>query len=272
MTDPQAFAGSFRLLAAATVSSGVILAAYSVLTTSTLGTSSAIFAAIGLVLLERAVGGIEDEESNGTYSSISVTGVQPGRSAVSGPPKEQQLAALRDFATVMATVCGLTLILVEPSIVGAILRGPLTKKHDQSWPAYDFMMMQRIFWMLPVTILSNALMYIIVSGLSLHYFTTLRIHTPRVFSRPLADIKLQLSWHGAVHISLLSVFACICAKLNFLSSFSNVWFSIVFGASAILYKFSASSSTAFVEKRSSTRVAKRVVFDVSALSIGLLLF
>jgi hypothetical protein len=39
-----------------------------------------------------------------------------------------------------------------------------------------------------------------------------------------------------------------------------------------LYTFSASSSTAFVEKRSSIRVVKRVVFGVSALSIGLLLF
>jgi hypothetical protein len=189
-TDPPSFAGSFRLLAAATVSSGAILAAYSVPTTSALGTSSAIFAAIGLVLLERAVRGIEDEDSNGTYSSISMTGVQSGRSATSGPPKEQQLAALRDFAAIMATICGLTSILVEPSIIGAVSRGP-SKKHDHGWTrAYDFMIMQRIFWMLPVNILSNALAYIIVSGLSLHHFAALRMHTPPILSRPPADIKL----------------------------------------------------------------------------------
>jgi hypothetical protein len=94
----------------------------------------------------------------------------------------------------------------------------------------------------------------------------------RSFLKPPADVKsLQLSHYGAVHISFLSVFACICAKLNFSSSFSNVWFSIVFGTSAILYTFPL-SSTAFVEKRSSIRIVKRVVFGVSALSIGLLLF
>jgi hypothetical protein len=171
-TDSQSFAGSFRLLAAATVSSGAILAAYSVPTTSALGTSSAVFAAIGLVLLERAVRGVEDEESNGTYSSISTPAVQSGRSAVSRPPKEQQLAALRDFAAVMATICGLTSMLVEPSIVSTISRGPSTEQYDHGWTkAYDFMIMQRIFWMLPVDILTNALLYIIVSGLSFSPFS-----------------------------------------------------------------------------------------------------
>jgi hypothetical protein len=189
-TDPPSFAGSFRLLAAATVSSGAILATYSVPTTSALGTSSAVFAAIGLVLLKRAVRGIEDEESSGTYSSVSMTGVHSGRIVTGGPPKEQQLAALRDFAAVMATICGLTSILVEPSIIGAVSRGP-SKKHDHGWTrAYDFMVMQRIFWMLPVNILSNALAYIIVSGLSLHHFASLRIDTASILSRPPADIKL----------------------------------------------------------------------------------
>jgi hypothetical protein len=166
-TDSQSFAGSFRLLAAATVSSGAILAAYSVPTTSALGTSSAVFAAIGLVLLERAVRGIGDEEPNGTYSSIPTSGVHSGRSAVKEPPKEQQLAALRDFAAVMATICGLASMLVEPSVVSTISRGPSITKSNHGWTkAYDFMIMQRIFWMLPVNTLSNALLYIIVSGLS----------------------------------------------------------------------------------------------------------
>jgi hypothetical protein len=171
--DPQSLVGSRRILAAVTISSSAVLAVYSVPTTSALGASSAVFAAIGLVFFERAVRGMEDEEMNGTHGSIPATAVQTGRSADSGPPQEQQLAAFRDVATVLVTICGLTSILMEPSITSAISRGPATKKYDHGWTkAYDLVIMHRIFWMLPVNILTNALMYIVVSVLSLflHHF------------------------------------------------------------------------------------------------------
>jgi hypothetical protein len=173
--DAPSYAGSFRLLVAVTVSSSAVLAVYSVPTTTALGTSSAIFAAIGLVLFERAVRGIEDEDLSATHGSMPATGAQLGWTAAGEPPKEQQLAALRDIATALATICGLISVLMEPSITSAVSRGPSTNKYDQGGTKVnDVMTMQRIFWMLPVNVLANALMYIIVSTISLHPSTILK--------------------------------------------------------------------------------------------------
>jgi hypothetical protein len=83
---------------------------------------------------------------------------------------------------------------------------------------------------------------------------------------------VQLLQHGAVNSSFLTLFAYICAKLDFVPSFTGVWFTIIFASSAFLYIFGASSSTLFIEKRSYLRIVRRVIFGVSALSIGLLLF
>jgi hypothetical protein len=145
-------------------------------TTTALGTSSAVFTAIGLVLFERAVRGIEDEDINVTHSSMPATGAQIGRNGAGGPSKEQQLAALRDIATALATICGLTSILMEPSITRATSQGASIKNYDHGWTkTYHVMIMQRIFWMLPVNILANALTYIIVRTISEHLSTTLNI-------------------------------------------------------------------------------------------------
>lgn len=66
--------------------------------------------------------------------------------------------------------------------------------------------------------------------------------------------------------------AFILAKLQFSFSFTTLWFSIVSASSASLYAIGSSTSALFQDTRTSARTFKRIIFGVSALSIGLLLF
>ncbi|KAH8707605.1 hypothetical protein GQ44DRAFT_715674 [Phaeosphaeriaceae sp. PMI808] len=217
LSDSLSHGGSFRLLAVITVSAGAVLAIYAVPSTSALGISSALFAATGLVLFERAARGVEDDE--------------------------QQLATLRDAAFILTIICGLASILVEPSMHGAVSWEPVTAYLDKDWKmVHDFRVLQRILWMIPVHGVINVFTFII------------------------------LSQHGATHTSLLTLFACICAKLQFSPSFSNICFTIIYILATFSYMFSASSSTLSVDKRTSLRIVRRITFGATALSIGLLLF
>ena len=155
-SDPPSQASAYRVLAVATVSAGAVLAIYSVPSTTALGISSAIFAATGLVLLEAAIKSVEDDSMTGAYAPVSANGVRPRRSSMSGPSREQQLVALRDFAAALTTVCGLASILVEPSMSNATSWEPTL---------HTFRLLQRILWMVPVSVLVNILMFIIVSHL-----------------------------------------------------------------------------------------------------------
>jgi hypothetical protein len=64
----------------------------------------------------------------------------------------------------------------------------------------------------------------------------------------------------------------MCAKLHLTSSFLNMWFTIIYGSSAILYIASASTPIISIDRRSSMRNLRRLVLGATALSIGLLCF
>jgi hypothetical protein len=164
-SDPQSQAGSFRILAVATVSATVVLAMYSVPTTSALGISSTIFAATGLVILERAARGCGDGDTDGGYSSISANGMQSAHTSVDGPTQDHHLATLRDVAGVLMAACGLASLFLESSTTNTMSTQTASKTYDQGWGAvHDTMIMQRIFWTILLNVLTNALMYIIVSS------------------------------------------------------------------------------------------------------------
>jgi hypothetical protein len=164
-----------------TASAGVVLAVYSVPATSALGFSSVIFAATGFVLLERVVRSTEDDDTTVVRSTEDddTTVVRPntpisGTISSDGFTKASQLAALRDVAFVMAILCGPAAWWLEPSTSHAISWQPLYRQYHRDWKTvHDFMILQRTLWMIPVNILTNALMYIIVS----HFFAVF------VFSR-----------------------------------------------------------------------------------------
>jgi hypothetical protein len=146
-----------------------VLTVYSVPTTSALGVSSAIFAATGLVLFERVARNVESDETHDVHDYIPANGT-PSRDR---PTRGQQLAALRDVAATMAILCGMASILVEPSMNNAISWQPVYRQYDRDWKTVnDFRILQRILWMVPVSVLSNTLMYIVVSSLSLYLLVT----------------------------------------------------------------------------------------------------
>lgn len=60
----------------------------------------------------------------------------------------------------------------------------------------------------------------------------------------------------------------MCAKLRLATTFSGIWFAIVYGSSALSF-MTGSSSLPFVDIRSSVRI-RRIIFGIMVLSIGLL--
>lgn len=66
------------------------------------------------------------------------------------------------------------------------------------------------------------------------------------------------------------MFSCICAQLKFATTFSGIWFTIIYGVSALLYLNGSSSSDSFIAIQSSIRI-RRVLFAVTAFSICVLL-
>jgi hypothetical protein len=87
--------------------------------------------------------------------------------------------------------------------------------------------------------------------------------------RSILTKSVQLSSQGAVHTSFLALSSYIYARLDFASSFSGIWFAIIFGSAALLFLYNSTSSSA--EVRSSVRF-RRLIVGVTAVSIGLLLF
>jgi hypothetical protein len=151
------------LLFLITASATTALAIYSIPAAIVLGLCSAIFTAFGLVLLERATGGVEEDHGSGIYEVGSAGVSQPGRRRSSRTPSSTQLATIRDIAATLAFTCALASMLIEPSVY-SIYREPLSRKHQQHWTkGYDSMILLRILWMVPVNAITNSLMYIIVS-------------------------------------------------------------------------------------------------------------
>jgi hypothetical protein len=182
-SDTQPHAGSFRILAVATFSAGAVLAVYSVPATSALGVSSALFAATGLVLFERATKNIEDDDTTDTHEYMPAGGAPSGSGPSSGTSKGQQLATLRDVAATMAIVCGLASILVEPSTSKTISWQPVYRHYDRDWrTVHGFRILQRTLFMVPVNVLFNVLMYTIVSCPSRHLLCPLNVHLVSLFT------------------------------------------------------------------------------------------
>ncbi|KAF2824975.1 hypothetical protein CC86DRAFT_371441 [Ophiobolus disseminans] len=231
-SDTPSQASVYRTLAVVTGSAAAVLAIYSVPSTVALGLSSAIFTATGLVLLDTTTRTADNGFTTGAYVPVSANGVRTRRSSVAGPSKEQPLVVLRDFATALSAACGLASMLVEPSLSSAISWEPTLQ---------TFKVLQCILWMIPVNVFANVLLF----------FT--------------------LSRQGAVDASLLSVFACICAKLHFDPSFMAIWFTCIYVLSALLCMSETPVSILSGDKRSLLRVLRRIILGASVLSIGLAL-
>ncbi|KAF2125925.1 glycosyltransferase family 90 protein [Dothidotthia symphoricarpi CBS 119687] len=122
--------------------------------------------------------------------------------------------------------------------VAAFLMEP-TRTHVSWKPVHYYHTLQRVLWMILANVVVNVLIFLI------------------------------LSQQGAVHVSLLTLFSYLCAKLVFATSFSGVWFTIIYGSSALIY-LSGSSSTSFVDIRSSIRF-RRMMVGITLLSTTLLL-
>jgi hypothetical protein len=162
-----------------TGSSTAILVGYAVPATIVLGLSSAVFAAAGLVLLERAIKGVVDDDTSALHEAVPSHDVQTGRNASTRPSQGLQLAVLRDLAATLAVICTLASLFMEPSVYG-IYRQPASRKHQQHWAkGHDSMILQQIIWMVPVNVLTNALMYFIVSSLSLHTPNSMSVFVQR---------------------------------------------------------------------------------------------
>jgi hypothetical protein len=178
--DSQSHKSSARFLMVITGSATAILVAYAVPATIVLGLSSAIFAAAGLVLLEKAIRGMADDDTSAIHEAVSNADVQTGRKPSIRPSQGLQLAVLRDAAATLTIICTLASLLIEPSVYG-IYRQPASRKHQQHWTrGHDSIVLQQIIWMVPVNIINNALMYFIVSSLSLYLPSSLSIIWPRV--------------------------------------------------------------------------------------------
>lgn len=144
---------SYGILAIATVSAVAVLAIYSIFSTTALGTSSAIFTATGLVLLEGVIGNVEDGSMMGTYSAASSDSGWARRNSAE-LSQAQPLASLRDFAAALTATCGLSAILIEPSLAAVAAWEPSLKV---------FGSLQRICWIIPAKTSANALFYFVVS-------------------------------------------------------------------------------------------------------------
>jgi hypothetical protein len=182
-SDTQSHAGSFRILAVATLSAGAVLAVYSVPATSALGVSSAIFTATGLVLFGKATKNIEDDDTNDTHDYMPANGAPSGSGPSNGTPKGQQLATLRDVAATMAIVCGLASILVEPSANNTISWQPVYRHYNRDWrTVHDFRILRRTLFMVPTNVLFNVLMCTIVSCPSRRLSCHLNVHLVSLFT------------------------------------------------------------------------------------------
>ncbi|KAH4927377.1 hypothetical protein HBI26_130190 [Parastagonospora nodorum] len=241
-TDPQLQNYSSVFLFLITGSATTALLAYTLPATIVLGLSSAIFTAVGFVLLERATRGVEDDDTSGLYEPMHGTGTQTGRGRNRTTPAVSQLSVLRDASATLAMICVLASMSMEPSIYN-IYREPPSRKHQQHWTkGHDSAILQRIAWMVPVNVMTNTLMFIL------------------------------LSQHGAVHTSLHIISAFILAKIHFSISFISIVFATIFGLTSFLFSSNDSSVATFIDARSSTRTVKRVIFGVSAFLVGTLLF
>jgi hypothetical protein len=167
---------SYGILAVLTVSAGVGLGVYAVPTTVALGLSSAIFAAIGLVLFESTTKVAAENGEGSKRGSASANGGISRRASMSGASRPQRLAALRDVAVAIAAVCGIASILTESSLTASTISWePVYREYDREWrDVHNFRILQRFLWMLPVHSIVNVLVFILVRTSFLVAFNSCR--------------------------------------------------------------------------------------------------
>ncbi|KAF2712869.1 glycosyltransferase family 90 protein [Pleomassaria siparia CBS 279.74] len=241
-TEESSRPGFFRILAVVTVSAAVALSTrYTTDPTSVLGLSSVIFTAAGLVLLERALKTTKDDTNTGGRGLMSANGTFSRRTSMEGAQKEQQLASLRDVAAVMAVICGAATYFMEPVIKSnAMTWEPVYRELRGDWKSMHYhRTVQQVLLMICVNVLANTLMF------------------------------FMLSQQGAVRTSFLTVFSFICARLHMSSSFSSIWFTVIFASTGLLFLYNSSPSAPSLDSRASMRV-RRIIFLVTILSVGFL--
>jgi hypothetical protein len=233
---------SYGILAVLTVSASVGLGVYAVPTTVALGLSSAIFAAIGLVLFESTTKVAAESGEGSKRGSASANGGISRRASMSGASRPQRLAALRDVAVAIAAVCGIASILTESSLTASTISWePVYREYDREWrDVHNFRILQRFLWMLPVHSIVNVLVFILISQF------------------------------GAVHTSLLAICSLLAAKLHFAPTFSTVLFALIYNVVALALFFESPNAPMVTDMRRFMRL-RRFIFVVVALAVGSLL-
>lgn len=146
-----------------TICASGALGVYTIPTTFVLGLSSAIFAAVGLVMFKSIIMAATPEEGEDTKRKLT-SGTVDLRAAITGVHKAQRLAALRDVAAAIAVVCGIASILVESSVSASnISWEPIYREYDREWrDVHNFRILQHFLWMLPINAVVNLLTFIMV--------------------------------------------------------------------------------------------------------------
>lgn len=146
-----------------TVCASGALGIYTTPTTFVLGLSSAIFAAVGLVMFKSIIMAATPDEGEDTKRKLT-SGTVDLRASIAGVHKAQRLAALRDVAVAIAVVCGVASVLMESSVSASnISWDPIYQEYNKEWrDVNNFRILQHFLWMLPVNAVVNLLTFIMV--------------------------------------------------------------------------------------------------------------
>ncbi|KAF1971988.1 hypothetical protein BU23DRAFT_590333 [Bimuria novae-zelandiae CBS 107.79] len=238
--EQQVQSPSYRLLVVLVVSASLALSThFTAPVTVALGVSSVIFTAVGLVLFERTLKSAGNDDSVSRSPQASANGNSSRDKPSDEPTRKGQLVALRDVAVVMALVCGLAAYLIEPRITSdTISWEPVYRFGGGSVKAVrHYRTVQLILVLIPVNILTNALMFLILSR---------------------QDVLLTSCQYLSAHV---------CARLSLCASFSAIWFTFIYGVSAFALLSSNTASSSYADIRSSLRL-RRGLFGVTALSVA----
>ncbi|KAF2463283.1 uncharacterized protein BDR25DRAFT_337944 [Lindgomyces ingoldianus] len=239
-SERKSHARSYRLLVIVTVAAAAALSTrYSSSPTTTLGLSSVLFAAVGLVLFESALKTSKDDNHSGRRGFVSADGTFSRPNPIEGTQREHHIATLRDVAAIMTILCGLAAYLVEPMTPNGFTWEPVYRQLPGDWKAMQHRRTVQIsIWMIVVDVIVN----------TLFFFITFQ--------------------QGAVHTSFLVLFSYMCARLHLAVSFSGLWFTVIYSATALLIMTTSSTSSS-IDLRSSIRL-RRIIFGVTAASFGFL--
>lgn len=157
--------GSSRALAVATLSALVVLATrYRISSTTALGISSVLFAAVGFVLFENALKDSKDGSDTTRRGLMSANGTFMRRQSLQGAQREHQLACLRDVAGIMMLLGCIATYFFEPSISSsAISWQPVYRHFWGPWKSINYQRtVEQLLLTILINVLVNVLLYIMV--------------------------------------------------------------------------------------------------------------